>query len=60
MAVGHSILVIMWHLLTDGCDYRDLGGDYSVKRDHGRHRDRLVSQLQGLGYRVSIEPVDAA
>ena len=24
MTVGHSILVIAWHLLTDGCDYADL------------------------------------
>jgi transposase len=29
MAVGHSILVIAWHLLTNDCDYADLGGDYS-------------------------------
>jgi hypothetical protein len=28
VAVGHSILVIAWHLLTDNCDYQDLGGDY--------------------------------
>ena len=27
MAVGHSILVIVWYLLTEDCDYRDLGGD---------------------------------
>jgi hypothetical protein len=27
--VGHSILVIAWHLLTNDCDYADLGGDYS-------------------------------
>ena len=28
IAVGHSILVICWHLLTNDCDYDDLGGDY--------------------------------
>jgi hypothetical protein len=33
VAVGHSILVIAWHLLTDDCDYQDLGGDYFVRRD---------------------------
>src|SRR6267143_6469034 len=27
IAVGHSILVICWHLLTEDCDYDDLGGD---------------------------------
>jgi transposase len=29
VAVGHSILVIAWHLLTYDCDYQDLGGDTS-------------------------------
>jgi hypothetical protein len=33
IAVGHSILVIAWHLLTDSCDYQDLGGDYFIRRD---------------------------
>jgi hypothetical protein len=32
MAVGHSILVIAWHLLTDGCDYADLGEDSPFRR----------------------------
>ncbi len=60
VAVRHSILVIIWHLLTNECDYQDLGGDYFVKRDHQRQRDRLLDQLKGLGYRVTIEAVDAA
>ena len=32
VAVGHSILVIAWHLLTNGEPYNDLGGDYFDKR----------------------------
>jgi hypothetical protein len=28
VAVGHSILVICWHLITNDTDYHDLGGDY--------------------------------
>lgn len=59
VAVGHSILVIAWYLLTDDCDYRDLGGDYFVRRDTERQRRRAVAQLQGLGYRVVLEPVAA-
>ena len=55
VAVGHSILVIAWHLLTDDCDYADLGGDYFVKRDAERARARAISQLQALGYRVTLE-----
>ena len=38
VAVGHSILVIAWHLLTNNCDYDDLGGDYFARRgDTARH-----------------------
>ncbi len=59
VAVGHSILVIAWQLLTNNCDYQDLGGDYFVRRDTDRQRQRAVAQLQALGYRVVLEPVAA-
>jgi hypothetical protein len=59
VAVGRSILVIAWHLLADDCDYQDLGGDYFVRRDTERRRQRAVAQLQALGYRVVLEPVAA-
>jgi transposase len=59
VAVGHSILVIAWHLLTDDCDYQDLGGDYFIRRDTDRQRQRAVAQLQALGYRVVLQPVAA-
>ncbi len=55
-AVAHSILVIAWHLLSYDCDYQDLGGDYFSRRDTDRARQRAVSQLQALGYRVVLEP----
>jgi transposase len=55
VAVGHSILVICWHLLANDCDYDDLGGDYFTRRNVDRQRNRLVTQLQGLGYRVTLD-----
>jgi transposase len=58
-AVGHSILVIAWHLLANDCDYQDLGGDYFVRRDADRARQRAVAQLQTLGYRVTLQPLAA-
>jgi transposase len=58
VAVGHSILVIAWHLLTNDADYDDLGGDYFARRgDTARHQDRLVKQLQDLGYSVTLRKV---
>jgi transposase len=56
-AVGHSILVIAWQLLANGCDYHDLGGDWFARRsDHDRHKTHLVKQLQALGYSVTLQP----
>lgn len=58
VAVGHSILVICWHLITNDSDYHDLGGDYFTRRnDPDRHRDRLIEQLHHLGYRVTLDRV---
>jgi transposase len=59
MAVGHSILVIAWHLLANDCDYADLGGDFFVRRDSDRARQRAVAQLQALGYQVTLQPLAA-
>jgi transposase len=51
--------VIAWHLLTNDCDYQDLGGDYFARRDTERQRQRAIAQLQALGYRVTLEPLAA-
>ena len=53
VAVGHSILVICWYLLDGGYDYHDLGGDFFIRRDGDRARQRAVAQLQALGYEVT-------
>jgi transposase len=56
VAVAHSMLVICWHLLTNDADYTDLGADYFTRRaDPDRQRDRLIRQLNGLGYRVTLD-----
>lgn len=57
VAVGHSILVISWHLLAKDRDYDDLGGDYFTRRAPERQRDRLIQQLHNLGYRVTLDRV---
>jgi transposase len=58
VAVAHSILVISWHLLTNNCDYDDLGGDYFTRHDDpDRRRDHHIRQLQDLGYRVTLQKV---
>ena len=57
VAVGHSILVIAWHLLTTGEPYNDLGGDYFDRRRNSTARQRrLVAQLEAMGHHVTLEP----
>jgi transposase len=57
VAVGHSILVIAWHLLSSGETYTDLGGDYFDKRRTSiAHERRLVAQLEAMGHKVTLEP----
>jgi transposase len=58
VAVGRSILVIMWHLLSDpDTRFRDLGADHFARHTHTQRKIRNhVSQLTALGYRVTLEP----
>jgi transposase len=57
VAVGHTILEIVHHLLAGGTTYRDLGGHYFDERDRQAVERRLVGRLEGLGYKVTLEPV---
>ena len=58
VAVGHSILVICWHVLDKDRDYEDLGGDWFVRRtDQDKRRDHLIGELQDLGYGVTLNKV---
>jgi transposase len=54
-AVKHSILCAVWHMLSTGELYRDLGGDYFRKRDPERITRRLVTQLEALGHAVTLQ-----
>ncbi len=60
VAVGHSILVIAWHLLSTGETYTDLGGDYFERRRTSPARQkRLVAQLEAMGHKVTLQPAAA-
>jgi transposase len=58
VAVGRSILVIVWHLLSDpDTRFADLGPDfYDNRTGPERNRRNHVRQLQALGYKVTLEP----
>ena len=60
VAVGHSILVIIYHVLSRRESYSELGGDYFDKRNVEAQRKRLVRQLESLGLKVTLEEVTVA
>jgi len=60
VAVGHSILVIAYHILKDGTTYRDLGQDYFDRRDTARIQERLLGRLRALGLHVTVEAMAPA
>ncbi len=59
VAVAHTILGIVYHLLTRGTLYQDLGVHYFDERDRRAVDRRAVRRLEGLGYKVSLEPAVA-
>ncbi len=56
-ALAHTLIVIIWHVLSDGTDYNDLGGDYFDRRNDATARQQyLVRELKKLGNSVALEP----
>ena len=59
-AVKHSMLCAVWHMLSTGELYTDLGGDYYARRDPERQTRRLVAQLERLGHTVTLSETPLA
>lgn len=58
-ALGHTILVIAYHLLKEGTSYQELGEDFFDQLHQRRLTRYLVKRLQKLGHKVSLEPIPA-
>ena len=60
MAVAHSILTIVYHLLDDPtAEFHELGGDYLLKRNKEQEQRRALKSLQTLGFDVTLTPIAA-
>ncbi len=55
IAVGHTILVMIFHILNTQKGYEDLGGNYFDEHDRQATEQRLVRRLQKLGYEVELK-----
>lgn len=61
MAVGHSLLQVIYHLLKHpDLQYQELGGDYFDKLDPQRLSRHLVKRLESLGFEVTLRQATAA
>jgi transposase len=55
VAVAHSLIELVWHLLSTGEVFNDLGDDYfKTRQDPERQARRLLAQLEDLGYTVTV------
>jgi hypothetical protein len=60
VALEHSILTAVWHMLTHDSAHADLGGDYYAKHDPERAMRRITRQANTLGFTVRFDPIEAA
>lgn len=61
LAVGHSLLTAAWHMITTDSPHHDLGEDHYTRRiNPDRRRYRLITQLEQLGYTVTLTPTPTA
>ena len=56
VAVSHSLLVIIYHVLRDNKPYQELGADYFDHLDTQRIANQSVKRLEALGFHVTLEP----
>lgn len=63
VAVGHSVLIAIWTMLTRDQPYQDLGADYFTRRLDPAHKAhqarRLLDQLHHLGYTADLHLMEA-
>ena len=57
VAIGRSILVSIWHMLTNHQPYQDLGADYYDQRRKESKVAYLSKQLTRLGFAVQLDPL---
>jgi transposase len=60
VAVGHSILVIIYHVLSNRVSYQELGADYFDNQNIERKRKLFIRKLELLGLKVTVEELPLA
>ena len=59
VAVAHSMLIIIYNMISTKSHYSELGGDYFDNLNSEIKVDRLKKRLESLGYSVSKQEIPA-
>lgn len=60
VAVAHTLLVIVYHVIKRGVTYQELGEDYFDRLKPDQLTRSLVRRLERLGHKVTLEPKEDA
>jgi len=60
VAVAHSLLVMIYHILKDQVPYHELGSNYFNKLNIAYVQRHHVKRLESLGFKVILEPLSEA
>ena len=58
VAVGHAILVIVYHVIKSGKRYQDLGSDYFDRLDRQAVARRRKNRLEAIGFQVELQDLE--
>jgi transposase len=60
VAIEHTMIVVIWNMLTNGTPFDELGPDYYDRLNPEHARNRAIRQLHTLGYEVQLTPTQVA
>jgi transposase len=60
VAIEHTLLILVWTMLTTGSYYDEPGPDYYTRRNPERAKNHALRQLEALGYNVTLQPSGTA
>lgn len=57
LAVGHTILIMAYHIVKERSTYNELGADYFERLNEQRLVKRLASRISSLGYEIELKKI---
>jgi hypothetical protein len=55
IAIGHSILISIFHILSRNEPYKELGADYLLNGQQAKRKVYLLKELEKLGYQTVLQ-----